>query len=85
MIWTLKSPRQFLSLSPKPSGIRLSVASQNRRTEIGVGHTSRSSGLLYVEGSLARIFPSGIKTGEDTTAGGYEGCVRVKLKTDGLM
>jgi hypothetical protein len=50
-----------------------------------VGHTSRSSGLLYVEGSLARIFPSGIKTGEDTTAGGYEGCVRVKLKTDGLM
>jgi hypothetical protein len=29
-----------------------------------VGHASRSSGLLHVEASLARIFQSGLKTGE---------------------
>jgi hypothetical protein len=51
----------------------LSVASQNRRREISVGHTSRSSGLLRVEACLAMVFQSGLKTG-----GG-------KLKTDELM
>jgi hypothetical protein len=34
----------------------LSVAPQNRWREVGAGHTSRSSGLLGVEASLARIF-----------------------------
>jgi hypothetical protein len=34
----------------------LSVAPQNRRREVSAGHTSRSSGLLGVEVSLARVF-----------------------------
>jgi hypothetical protein len=33
----------------------LSVAPQNRRREISAGHASRSSGLLCVEASLARV------------------------------
>jgi hypothetical protein len=37
----------------------LLVAPQNRRREVGVGHTSRSSSLLGVEASLARVFQSG--------------------------
>jgi hypothetical protein len=34
----------------------LSVAPQNRRREVGVGHASRSSSLLDMEASLARVF-----------------------------
>jgi hypothetical protein len=41
----------------------LSVAPQNRRREVGVGHTSRSSDLLHVEASLARVSQSGLKMG----------------------
>jgi hypothetical protein len=48
----------------------LSVASQNRRREVGAGHASRSSGLLHVEASLARVFQSSLKTGGGVTAGG---------------
>jgi hypothetical protein len=44
-----------------------------------VGHVSRSSGLLGVEASLARVSQSSLKTGE----GG--GCVGDKLKTDGSV
>jgi hypothetical protein len=36
-------------------GFGLSVALQNQRREVGMGHTSRSSGLLRVEASLARF------------------------------
>jgi hypothetical protein len=32
-----------------------------------VGHVSRSSGLLHVEASLARVFQSGLKTGGGAT------------------
>jgi hypothetical protein len=35
-----------------------------------VGHASRSSGLLHVEASRARVFQSDLKTGGCTTAGG---------------
>jgi hypothetical protein len=35
-----------------------------------VGHASRSSGLLRVKVSLARVFQSGLKTGGDATTGG---------------
>jgi hypothetical protein len=35
-----------------------------------VGHASRSSGLLHVEISLARVSQSDPKTGGGTTAGG---------------
>jgi hypothetical protein len=35
-----------------------------------VGHTSRSSSLLGVEASLARVSQSGLKTGGDATMDG---------------
>jgi hypothetical protein len=35
-----------------------------------VGQTSRSSGLLYMEASLARVSQSGLKTGGDAMTGG---------------
>jgi hypothetical protein len=51
----------------------LLVAPQNRRREVGVGHALRSSGLLRVEASLARVFQSGLKTsGGATTAGALD-------------
>jgi hypothetical protein len=56
-------------------GFDLSVAPQNRRREIGVGRTSRSSGLLRVEASLARVSQSGLKIGGDTTMGGARGTI----------
>jgi hypothetical protein len=37
------------------AGFGLSVASQNRQTEVSVGHASRSSDLLHVEASLAGV------------------------------
>jgi hypothetical protein len=53
----------------------LSVAPQNRRREVGAGHASRSSGLLRVEASLARVSQSGLKTGGGTTTGGARGTI----------
>jgi hypothetical protein len=53
----------------------LSVAPQNRRREVGAGHTSRSSGLLHMEASLARVSQSGLKTGGDATTGGVRGTI----------
>jgi hypothetical protein len=53
----------------------LSVAPQNRRREVGAGHASRSSGLLRVEASLARVSQSGLKTGGGTTIGGARGTI----------
>jgi hypothetical protein len=55
-----------------------------------VGHASRSSGLLRVEASLARVSQSGHKTGGGVTMGGahdivIEVCVELKLKTDRSM
>jgi hypothetical protein len=47
----------------------LSVAPQNRRREVSAGHTSRSSGLLHVEASLASVSQSSLKTGGSVTAG----------------
>jgi hypothetical protein len=41
-----------------------------------VGHTSRSSSLLGVEASLARVFQSGLKTGGGATTGGARGTIR---------
>jgi hypothetical protein len=48
----------------------LSVAPQNRQREVGVVHVLRSSGFLRVEASMAKVSQSGLKTGEDATAGG---------------
>jgi hypothetical protein len=56
-------------------GIGLSVAPQRRRKEVGVGHASRSSSLLAVEASLARVSQSGLKTDGGTTTGGARGTI----------
>jgi hypothetical protein len=56
-------------------GFGLSVVPQNWRREVGVGHTSRSSGLLHVEASLARISQSDLKTDGGVTAGGARGTI----------
>jgi hypothetical protein len=53
----------------------LSVAPQNRRREVGAGHVSRSSCLLHVKASLARIFQSGLKTGGGVITGGARGTI----------
>jgi hypothetical protein len=53
----------------------LSVAPQNRRREVGVGHASRSSGLLGVEAGLARVSQSVLKTDRATTTGGARGTI----------
>jgi hypothetical protein len=48
----------------------LSVAPQNQRREDGVGHASRSGGLLHLEASHTRVSQSGLKTGGGMTVGG---------------
>jgi hypothetical protein len=45
----------------------LSVTPQNRWKEISAGHASRSSSLLRVDASLARVFQSNLKTGGGAT------------------
>jgi hypothetical protein len=40
-----------------------------------VEHALRSSGLLHVEASLARVSLSGLKTGRGATAGGAHGTI----------
>jgi hypothetical protein len=40
-----------------------------------VGHASRSSSLLSVEVSLARVSQSGLKTDGGTTTGGARGTI----------
>jgi hypothetical protein len=56
-------------------GFSLSVVPQNRRREVGAGHALRSSGLLHVEASLARVSQSGLKTGGGATMGGAYGTI----------
>jgi hypothetical protein len=57
------------------AGFGLSVAPQNRWMVVGTGHVSRSSGLLRVEASLARVSQSALKTGGDATMGGSRGTI----------
>jgi hypothetical protein len=56
-------------------GFSLSVAPQNRRREVDARHVLRSSSLLRVEASLARIFQSDLKTGGGATMGGVRGTI----------
>jgi hypothetical protein len=56
-------------------GFGLSVAPQNRRREVGAGHTLRSSSLLDVKASLARVSQSGLKTDGGTMTGGARGTI----------
>jgi hypothetical protein len=51
----------------------LSVALQNRRRKVGAGHATRSSGLLHVEASLARVSQSDLKAGGGAMAHGTRG------------
>jgi hypothetical protein len=53
----------------------LSVAPQNRRRKVSAGHASRSSSLLGVKASLARVFQSDLKTDGDATTGGARGTI----------
>jgi hypothetical protein len=46
-----------------------------------VGHTSRSSGLLRVQASLARVSQSDLKTGGDVMVGGTRGTI-VKVTSE---
>jgi hypothetical protein len=46
-----------------------------------MGYASRSSDLLHMEASLARVFQSGLKTGGGVTAGGARGTI-VKIASD---
>jgi hypothetical protein len=57
------------------AGFGLSVAPQNQWREVGAGHASRSSSLLDVEVSLARISQSGLKTSGCVTIGGARGTI----------
>jgi hypothetical protein len=56
-------------------GFGLSVAPQNRQREVGVGHTLRSSSLLRVEASLARVSQSVLKTGGGAMTDGARGTI----------
>jgi hypothetical protein len=40
-----------------------------------VGHASRSSGLLYIEASLARVSQSSLKTDGGAMVGGARGTI----------
>jgi hypothetical protein len=40
-----------------------------------VGHAPRSSGLVRVEASLARVFQFGLKTGKGATTDGARGTI----------
>jgi hypothetical protein len=62
-------------------GFGLSVASQNRRREVGAGHTSRSSSLLGVEVNLARVSQFGLKTDGGATTGGAR-CTIVEVASE---
>jgi hypothetical protein len=60
----------------------LLITLQNRREGDGVGHALRSSGLLHMEASRARVSQSGFKTDGGATAGGARGTiVKVALES----
>jgi hypothetical protein len=57
------------------AGFGLSVVSQTRWREDGVGHASRSGELLRLKARHVRVFQSGLKTGVGATAGGARGTI----------
>jgi hypothetical protein len=58
------------------AGYTLLIVPQNSwGDEDDVGHTSRSTGLLHMEASWARISQFGLKTGRGATAGGAHGTI----------
>jgi hypothetical protein len=76
VIWASKSLRRFLGLRLKTKWASVCrLRHKNRRNEVGAEHTSRFSGLLHMEASLARVFQSALKTDGDATAGGARGTI----------
>jgi hypothetical protein len=76
VIWASKAPRRFLGLDLKTkhaSVCRLCLKTDERMRRRG--HTSRSSGLLYVEVSWARVLQSDLKTGGGAMTGGARGTI----------
>jgi hypothetical protein len=66
----------FWFMPQNQAGYGLSVASQNRwENEDGMRHALRSSGLLQVEASWARVFQSDLKTGGGAMANGARGTI----------
>jgi hypothetical protein len=63
------------------AGFDLSVASQNRRRDVGAGHASRFSVLLHVEACLARVSLFDLKTGGGVMTGGARGTI-VKVASE---
>jgi hypothetical protein len=57
------------------AGFSLLVTPQNRQREVDVGHTLRSSSLLHVEASRARVSQSSLKTDGGVTMGGARGII----------
>jgi hypothetical protein len=55
-------------VSQNQAGYDLLITLQNRREGDGVGHALRSSGLLHMEASRARVSQSGFKTDGGATA-----------------
>jgi hypothetical protein len=53
----------------------LSVVPQNRREDDGVGHALRSSGLLCMKASQARVFQFGLKTSRGAMTGDARGTI----------
>jgi hypothetical protein len=67
-----------LVCASKPSGLGLSVVPQNRQKEVDAGRGSRSSGLLRMEASLARVYQSGLNIrGGATMDGAHDTIVEV--------
>jgi hypothetical protein len=76
VIWASKSPRRFLGLGLKTK--QTLICRLRHKTEgrcDGVGHALRSSGLLHMEASLARVSQSGLKTGGGATADSARGTI----------
>jgi hypothetical protein len=65
--WSSKTPRRFLGLGLETK--HAMVCLLHHKID------SRSSGLLRVEASRARVFQSGHKTSGDTTVGGARGTI----------
>jgi hypothetical protein len=72
----------FLVCASKPNRLQfITYATKPMKGCDGIGHASRSSGLLHVEASLARVFQSGLKTDEGTMTGGARDTI-VKIASE---
>jgi hypothetical protein len=68
VIWPTKSPRRFLGLGLKTKWAMVCwLRIKPTGDEDDVGHTLKSSGLLHLEASLARVSQSSLKTSGGAT------------------